>query len=365
VNDKLELRRADIKNLSSGSGMFVNGTIKKGELLYSVPWDLIIKPDDYDDDDEYYGDFYKTPILSCDTVYSLIHELNLGDKSKYGPYLKYFHDFKTNYLIEQWSETGTDLINYIAGYDMKADSSWLRYWYEECDGSDDLLHEKAALYVTTRAEDYLLIPLFDLANHRNGHMNHAHINKKIEIVRGISADGIATRDIAAGEEIVHSYYLNDKLLATEDYISCTTTLMYNFGFVEPMPQRWVFENYLVDDELVIFDLDDAKADTGQEGELEVRWRDDWSRPNQDTLLFFRKELERLDKISANLATDNSQRILSLMSKDEYNVASRYHEALGVAVRNALFATEQELATQRSNWDLGSKEDACDAGFCDW
>ena len=52
VNDKLELRRADNKNPSLGSGMFVNGAIKKGEFLYSVPWDLIIKPDNYDNDDD-------------------------------------------------------------------------------------------------------------------------------------------------------------------------------------------------------------------------------------------------------------------------------------------------------------------------
>jgi len=380
VNDKLEVRQADISNPSLGSGMFVNGTIKKGEFLYSVPWDLIIKPYDYDDDEEY-GDSYKTTNLSCETVYSLIHELNLGEKSKFGPYLKYFHDFKTNYLIEQWSETGKDLINHIAGYDMNAGGTWLQYWYEVCHGSDDLMDEKAALYVGTRAEDYLLIPLFDLANHRNGYMNHAHTNIKIEIVDGISVDGIATRDIGAGEQIYLSYNKNAELHGHADYFSGATNMLYNFGFVESMPQRWIFENSLVDDKLVIFDLDYAKSDTGQEGELEFRWPDDSYRPSQVTLLFFREELERLDKISANLATDNSQRVLSLNSEDEYNVASSYHEALGVAVRNAIFATEKELAIQRLNrdlgseedvsdeqrpkWDLGSEEDACDGGFCDW
>jgi hypothetical protein len=75
VNDKLELRRADIKNPSLGSGMFVNGAIKKGEFLYSVPWDLIIKPHNYDDDDD---DDSGTPVMSCELVYSLIHELNLS-----------------------------------------------------------------------------------------------------------------------------------------------------------------------------------------------------------------------------------------------------------------------------------------------
>eukprot|EP00978_Attheya_sp_CCMP212_P035266 scaffold152245_cov40-Attheya_sp.AAC.1 len=280
VNDKLEVRQADIKNPSLGSGMFVNGAIKKGELLYSVPWDLIIKPDGYGHDKR--NGAYNAPLLSCEAVYSLIHELNLGEKSKFGPYLKYFHDFKTNYLFEQWSAAGTDLINYIAGYDMNADGTWLEHWYKVCDGSDVILHEKAALYVSTRAEDHLLIPLFDLANHRNGHMNHAYINKKIKIVGGISADGIATRDIGAGEEIVHSYNMNAELLARKYYGSGssidegsgTTNVFYNFGFVEPMPQRWIFKNYLEDDKLVIFDLDYAKSDTGQEGELEVRWRDD-------------------------------------------------------------------------------------------
>eukprot|EP00978_Attheya_sp_CCMP212_P024457 scaffold76789_cov51-Attheya_sp.AAC.3 len=273
-----------------------------------------------------------------------------------------------NWRVKQctWSATGTDFINYIAGYDMNADGTWLEHWYKVCDGSDDIMHEKAALYVNTRAEDHLLIPLFDLANHRNGHMNHAYINKKIEIVGGISADGIATRNIGAGAEIVHSYNMNAELLARKYYGSGTTHIFYNFGFVEPMPQRWIFKNYLEDDKLVIFDLDYAKSDTGQEGELEVRWRDDyWYRPNQDTLLFFLEELERLDKISANLAKDDSQRVLSSMSKHEYNVASHYHEALVVAVRNAIFATEQELAIQRPKWDFGSGEDACDGGLCDW
>eukprot|EP00978_Attheya_sp_CCMP212_P016825 scaffold44437_cov57-Attheya_sp.AAC.7 len=237
------------------------------------------------------------------------------------------------------------------GYDMsEEDGTWLEEWYEECDGSDDPMHEKAVFFVMTRAEDYFLIPLFDLANHRNGHMNHPYITKKIEIIGGISADGIATRDIGAGEEIVHSYNLNAELLANEKYRHCTIDMLVNYGFVEPMPQRWRFYNSLVDDELVIFDLDYAKSDTGQEGELELRWRYDWYRPNQDTLVFFREELERLDKISANLATDDSQRAFSLMSENEYNVASRYHEALLVAVRNAILATEQELATQRSNSD---------------
>jgi hypothetical protein len=131
-----------------------------------------------------------------------------------------------------------------------------------------------------------------------------------------------------------------------------------------LPQWWVFKNDLVDDELVIFDLDYAKSDTGQEGELEVRWSDSRYRPNQDTLLRFREELKRLDDISSNLATDASKKVLSLTSEDEYKVASRYHEALDAAVRSAIFATEQELASHGPKWDSWSEEDACDDGFCD-
>jgi hypothetical protein len=364
VNDKLEIRQADMNDPSLGSGMFVNGAIQKGQLLYSIPWDLIIKPHE----DEYNGNFSDDePILSCETVTSLIQELNLGNESKFGPYLQYFHDFKSNYLMDHWSESGIDLINYIVGYDMKEDNSLLNYWDETCGGSSSFLHEKAALYVMTRAEDYFLIPLFDLANHQNGQMNHAHkVNKKIEIFKGISADGIATRDISAGEEIVHPYHVYEK---RKDDFYCTTTLMHHFGFVESMPQRWVFENYLVDNQYVVFDLDYKTSDTGQEEEdLEVKWLHDWYWPDQDTLQFLQEEGERLDEISANLETHDSWRVLSSMSEDEYNVASRYHEARVVAVRTAILATketildtEEELGT----WDSRSEEDACDDDFfCD-
>eukprot|EP00978_Attheya_sp_CCMP212_P021898 scaffold64379_cov43-Attheya_sp.AAC.1 len=171
VSDKLEVRVADPNDPASGSGMFVNGPIKEGELLYSLPWDLLIKADDAPPADELKA------LMSCGLVRSLLRELRLGDESTFGPYLKYFHSFDESNLVENWSEDGYDMLEDISGYDW----SYVfvnDYWLDHCDGATDPLEKwvekKAAEYVATRAEDFVLIPLFDLANHRNGHMNYAH-----------------------------------------------------------------------------------------------------------------------------------------------------------------------------------------------
>eukprot|EP00978_Attheya_sp_CCMP212_P021662 scaffold63545_cov58-Attheya_sp.AAC.6 len=77
VSDKLEIRVVDPNNPASGSGMFVNGPIKEGELLYSLPWDLLIKADDAPADD------YLGKAISCGLVRSLLRELRLGDESTF------------------------------------------------------------------------------------------------------------------------------------------------------------------------------------------------------------------------------------------------------------------------------------------
>eukprot|EP00550_Attheya_septentrionalis_P012573 CAMPEP_0198303786 /NCGR_PEP_ID=MMETSP1449-20131203/57068_1 /TAXON_ID=420275 /ORGANISM="Attheya septentrionalis, Strain CCMP2084" /LENGTH=115 /DNA_ID=CAMNT_0044006293 /DNA_START=378 /DNA_END=722 /DNA_ORIENTATION=- len=96
VSDKLEIRVADPNNPASGSGMFVNGPIKEGELLYSLPWDLLIKADDAP------ADGYLRKEMSCGLVRSLLRELRLGDESTFVPYLKYFQSFDESGLVENW-----------------------------------------------------------------------------------------------------------------------------------------------------------------------------------------------------------------------------------------------------------------------
>eukprot|EP00978_Attheya_sp_CCMP212_P045173 scaffold336060_cov35-Attheya_sp.AAC.1 len=117
VSDKLEIRVADPNNPALGSGMFVNGPITEGELLYSIPWDLLIKADDAP------ADGYLGKEMSCGLVRSLLRELRLGDESTFGPYLKYFHSFDVSGLVDHWSEDGQYLLWEISGPEWAPDWS--------------------------------------------------------------------------------------------------------------------------------------------------------------------------------------------------------------------------------------------------
>eukprot|EP00978_Attheya_sp_CCMP212_P032188 scaffold124289_cov63-Attheya_sp.AAC.6 len=346
VSDKLEIRVADPNNPASGSGMFVNGPIKEGELLYSLPWDLLIKGDDTSPDDE-----LKT-LFSCGLVRSLLQELRLGDESTFGPYLKYFHSFDASGLVANWSEDGYDLLEEISGLDWSYNTFVDDYWLDHCDGGTDPLEEKAAEYVATRAEDFVLIPLFDLANHRNGHMNYAHVNKKIEVVGGVGADGIATRDIEAGEEIHHSYYLCPKCGDSLSDGFGTRRLLQNYGFVESMPQRWGF--YLNNDDLdekidITFDIDYAKPGAPP-GELDLRWDDGEAPKNQNELIHLREELERLEEEEDELSNDDG------IPDYEYDVIRRYLEARIVAFRKAVQVATQGIGTETSRGEHDVEKD---------
>eukprot|EP00978_Attheya_sp_CCMP212_P000929 scaffold1975_cov54-Attheya_sp.AAC.6 len=263
VHEHLEIRLSNPEDPASGYGLFVKDNVTEGEVLYSVPWDLILKPDDFE---AYDPEFL--PFLSCGTIRALIHEVKLGDKSNFGPYLKDFHSWEREHnLPSDWSVTGQNLFGLIVDDEFPPfkfrSPKVLEKWVELCGGSDDPLEEKAALFVATRAEDYFLIPLFELVNHRNGNMNHKHTNKRIDVVNFERADGVATRDIAAGEEVYYTYYMCDKCgeFRTNGY--GVADVFQTFGFVESMPQRWFFGDS------TFFDLDYTKD--GQE--LELRWFD--------------------------------------------------------------------------------------------
>jgi hypothetical protein len=67
----------------------------------------------------------------------------------------------------------------------------------------------------------------------------------------------------------------------------------NYGFVEPYPQRWQFEERLN----IAFDLDTSKED-GSQSKLEVCWGPN---PPTDTDIFFlQHQRERLEAFAVNL-----------------------------------------------------------------
>ena len=83
----------------------------------------------------------------------------------------------------------------------------------------------------------MLIPLFDMMNHRNGHWYNTISN---EVHNGEPVVIKARRDIKAREKIYNSYNMCiDCGGRFTDY--GTPEILRDYGFIEEYPQTWIFE----------------------------------------------------------------------------------------------------------------------------
>merc|ERR1719343_853975 len=117
-------------------------------------------------------------------------------------------------------------------------TTWLEEdWYEDCDGDPtDDLSAKAAMLVVSRADDDLLVPVYDMYNHRNG----KYYNTFMKAVRGELYQVTARRDIQPGEQLYNSYNMCDNCGGRRDGYG-TPEVFRDYGFVEEFPQRRNFE----------------------------------------------------------------------------------------------------------------------------
>ena len=203
-NPALEMRRMDPNDPTSFFGMFVNTDIDEDETLLKIPTSMIINSGLENPN--------RDP-MECATVYNLINELKLGDKSKYAPYVNYLKDTQPpGQLPSAWSQAGKDLLLRVLKLGKNEEqvlppyvpTTWIEdEWVGKCKGVDDEISNYSALIVIQRAWDDLLIPVFDMMSHRNGDW----LNTKSTPVH--EDDGPvevkASRDIKAGEQIYTSY----------------------------------------------------------------------------------------------------------------------------------------------------------------
>ena len=205
-NHKQHVRRENPGDPSSAIGVFAAEDISEGEILFSLPWDAMINDqrpagtNDSDAPDE--------GAIECNTVRNLIDEMKLGNESKYSPYVEYLMNQRPGQLPSAWSTEGKSLLFEVLGgtntLPPKHPYQWISDdWYRGCNGGSDPLEENAAMLVVQRAEDDLMIPLYDMYNHRNGKY-HNTINHRVE---GKEFYMTASRDIAKGDQIYNSYNL--------------------------------------------------------------------------------------------------------------------------------------------------------------
>jgi len=142
---------------SGVTGLFATKMIPKGTVLCQVPWDLIIKSDDPDEEGQ----------MCCGTVKALAREMKKGKKSIYAPYINYLNAQSDENVPSVWSAEGQKLLRELTGGTVKnpkippqEPTEWLVYdWYGRCRGSRaDTLTSKAAIMIVQRSDDAILIP---------------------------------------------------------------------------------------------------------------------------------------------------------------------------------------------------------------
>eukprot|EP00978_Attheya_sp_CCMP212_P042926 scaffold270884_cov39-Attheya_sp.AAC.1 len=130
----------------------------------------------------------------------------------------------------------------------------------------------------------LMAPYYDMYNHINGKRLNTFIQRIQERFKVT-----ASKDIKAGEQIYNSYG------------SGTVSHLTHYGFVEQLPQRWMFNIPEIEGEsqhMIGFDLDEDEA-----GNVFLEWMID-NRPNAEDILFLRtSELKRLEVLYDEILKD--------------------------------------------------------------
>jgi hypothetical protein len=206
-NRKQVIRHEIPGDLASRLGIFAMERIEEGEIIAQVPWEIIIQEEDVEDEDN--EDGLGEQVLSCSTVRKLAREMKLGAKSAYAPYVQYLQSLERGQLPSSWSDQGKKLFLDVWGGEdnqeliMESFDYLHDIWYEICGGSKkDETSANAAMLVRQRGtNDGMMIPIYDLYTHRNGHW----YNTKIQVNEGENVQILASRPIYAGEQIHNSY----------------------------------------------------------------------------------------------------------------------------------------------------------------
>jgi len=365
-NAKQEVRAIEAEgDGNSFHGIFAKEFIAKGDLLAQIPWEFIIN--DEESDPSLSANDYDEAVLKCGTVRNLAREMKqvqtLGkyikdpqSSSKYGPYIQYLLDQPLGVIPSDWSVKGKAMFNEILGGSRRRippayATTWVEEdWLQECHGSpNDELGAKAAVVVISRGDDDLLVPVYDMYNHRNGNWYNTHM----KVSRGVNYQVTARKDIQPGEQIYNSYNMCDNCGGRKDGYG-TPELFRDYGFVESFPQRWNFE-----DLGFMFDLNESETD----GEIEVVWFKEEEHPTSNenkgnTKNKVMKELRRLVKKRNEIWRTEIQDGKTPIPEKEWSDIWEFHQSLVSALIYAFNSMVDD------NDKLPIQKDSCTAdGIC--
>ena len=178
-----------------------------------------------------------------------------------------------------------------------------------------------------------------MMNHHNGHYNVKHLYDpfKPDPIDKTGYEVVTSKTIRSGEELYNSYNHCNICYDVYDWFG-TPEMFLHYGFVEPMPQRWLF-----DFARVKFDLDWKDGDEST-GELGVKFL---VPPSEKGIALLKVELDRLESFSIMYrSTDYEERgILA----SEWDALWQYYDALHDAISHAV---QSNAVFTDDVWKLG-------------
>eukprot|EP00536_Pseudo-nitzschia_multiseries_P003195 jgi/Psemu1/322908/estExt_fgenesh1_pg.C_470035 len=312
-SDKITWAPLDPSKPNGTHAMFASEDIAKNETLIKVPQSIVVT---------------KNTGHNCDAVKMLIDEHKKGNESHYFPYIDYLFGDKSKRgdLPFAWSELGQETLELIIGDGLFPKQFKHHHVERFC---PNILSDKqkptqleidAYLFMIARSWDDVLIPVYDMVNHRNGKWRNveatsAHVGEDISV--------FALRNISVGEQLYISYSeCDDYDCEGLKYTYVTPLILVDYGFVEQYPRRFILVENL---QLV------AEIDVDEEtGEKFLTWPLG-THPSLEELNYIVAQSKRLHALNHTVA----ENLEILKSDHERGVLSdffyAYKEVLELAV----------------------------------
>lgn len=316
-------------------GMFTHQALSKDTIVLSIPASCTI------DSGESQSEDY------CDTARNLQKHLLLSqtkegmNQSDFAPYLRYLLETQPYGLLPAtWSKSGQDLLSEmlegshlpLPPFDPKG---W--HWLDYCDIAEE--EEYAFQLVRQRSWDDILIPLYDLLNHRNGKYRNTYCDK----VQGADVIHVKVlKDIPAGGELYNSYDIYPGSGDLHEWYG-TPEILRDFGFVEQYPQRWIFQdefNSQFGGQIGLsFDIDQVSDDSTDGFHYEVTWIRE--KPSKADLMFARTALKELKEFGERRLQPKHRQETSSIPDYEWNMIVEYHSSYLTALEQAILEAEYD------------------------
>jgi hypothetical protein len=221
----------------------------------------------------------------------------------------------------------------------------IKKWCPNNKIDDDPIYRQAAMLVKARADFHYMVPFYDMFNHISDSTkyNIAHKSTPYGPVKRSGYEIITTRTIQKSEELYNSYNRCNICAEMYDYHG-TPEVFLNYGFVESMPQRWLF-----DFARVKFDLD-WKKDIH---DLESSTVDDMVvtflvPPSKRGMALLQVELDRLTTTFGTKRYEVNYKELGIPDS-EWSTLWQYYDALCNALQCAIQQSYKSMVDDV--WDL--------------